>query len=230
MSKYTELENRIGYHFKDEKLLLNALTHSSFSSEHGLEYSMNNERLEFIGDGFLDAIVGAELYKLMPTAHEGALSKNRAEIVCEESLAEIARQLDLGESLELGRGEKLNGGKDKNSILADAMEAIIGASIIDGGYEAAETIVLGLFRNKIDLAVEGKLNSDYKSKLQELLQDKYKSIKINYVLVHEEGPDHDKVFNVDVVINDKILGSGSGKSKAKAEQAAAENVLSKGEI
>ena len=109
-------------------------------------------------------------------------------------------------------------------------EAVIGASIIDGGYEAGKTIVLGLFKEKIGLAVQGKLNSDYKSKLQEILQDKYKSIKINYVLVHEEGPDHDKVFNVDVVVNGRILGSGSGKSKSKAEQAAAENVLSKGEI
>lgn len=230
MNNLQELENRIGYHFRDKNLLLNALTHSSFSSEHGLEYCMNNERLEFIGDGFLDAIVGTELYKLMPKAHEGVLSKNRAEVVCEESLAEAARKLGLGDVIQLGRGEFLNGGRDKDSILADAIEAVIGASIIDGGYEAGKTIVLGLFKEKIGLAVQGKLNSDYKSKLQEILQDKYKSIKINYVLVHEEGPDHDKVFNVDVVVNGRILGSGSGKSKSKAEQAAAENVLSKGEI
>lgn len=225
-----ELENKISYEFKNKELLKNALVHSSYASEHGYKYSENNERMEFIGDAYLDAVVGYELFKLNRSAHEGELSRDRADVVCESSLADVARSIDLGKYIFLGRGEIANHGEQKESILSDTFEALLGAIMIDGGYKEVEKVVLKLFGNQIKLANEGKLNRDFKSKLQEKLQSKYKSIQIKYVLKSETGPDHDKTFNVDVIVNDKVLGKGSGKSKAKAEQAAAKDVLSKGEI
>ena len=230
MANLEILENRIEYSFKDKELLKKALTHSSYASENGIKYEDNNERLEFIGDGFIDAIVGNKLFELKHSAHEGELSRDRADVVCESSLADIAREINLGDYLLLGKGESSNGGKDKDSILSDAFEALIGAIISDGGYEAGEKVVLKLLNQKIELSLSGKLNKDFKSQLQEKLQEKYKSIKINYILKSESGPDHDKTFNVEVVLFDKVMGSGSGKSKAKAEQAAAEDVLTKGEF
>lgn len=230
MNNISELENRIGYSFRDRDLANRALTHSSYASEHGLSYELNNERLEFIGDGYLDAIIGSKLYEIMSTSHEGTLSRNRADVVREESLADIARNINLGDYLLLGKGEEAHGGRNKNSILADAFEALIGAVITDGGFGKGEEMVLRLFENKIDLAVKGKLNKDYKTRLQEKLQEKYRNVKITYALVSESGPDHDKTFNIQVVFDGKVLGQGSGKSKAKAEQAAACDVLSKGEI
>ena len=230
MCDFAKLENRIGYEFKDKELLKTAMTHSSYASEHNMPYELNNERLEFIGDGYLDAVVGNKLYDIMSTAHEGTLSRDRADVVNETSLADVAREIGLGDFLLLGKGELANGGRDKNSILADAFEAMLGAAIQDGGYDVCEGIVLRLFAKKIDLAVDGKLNSDYKSRLQELLQEKYKSVKIQYNLVSESGPDHDKLFCVNVEVDGKVLGKGEGKSKAKAEQAAACDVLSKGDL
>lgn len=230
MSNISELENRIGYSFKNRDLANTALTHSSYASEHGLSYELNNERLEFIGDGYLDAIIGNKLFEIMSTSHEGTLSRDRADVVREDSLADIARSIDLGKYIRLGKGEEAHDGRDKNSILADAFEALIGAVISDGGFDKGEEMVLRLFKDKINLAVDGKLNKDYKSKLQEKLQEKHRSIKINYSLVSESGPDHDKTFNVHVVFDGKVLGKGSGKSKAKAEQAAACDALSRGDI
>ena len=230
MSNIELLENRIDYKFKDRDLLKQALTHSSYASENGIKYENNNERLEFIGDGFIDAIVGNKLFELKSSAHEGELSRDRADVVCESSLADIAREINLGDYILLGKGESGNGGKDKDSILSDAFEALIGAVISDSGYEAGEKVVLALLNKKIKLALSGKLNKDFKSQLQEKLQEKYKSIKINYILKSESGPDHDKTFTVDISIFDKVIGTGSGKSKAKAEQAAAEDVLTKGEL
>ena len=131
------LENKLGYKFKNEKLLETALTHSSYASEHGKHYEFNNERLEFLGDAFLDAIIGKKMFAVMPEAHEGVLSKTRADVVCERSLAEVASQLELGEYLKLGHGEENGGGRQKTSIVGDAVEAVIGAMIIDGGYAAA---------------------------------------------------------------------------------------------
>lgn len=230
MADLKELENKISYIFKNKELLKNSLVHSSYASEHGYNYYENNERLEFIGDAYLDAVVSFELFKLNRAAHEGELSRDRADVVCEASLADVARSIELGKYIFLGKGEIANHGEKKDSILSDTFEALIGAIVIDGGYQEAEKVLLKLFSEKIKLANEGKLNRDFKSKLQEKLQGKYKSIKIKYVLKYETGPDHDKTFNVDVVVNDKVLGSGSGKSKAKAEQAAANDVLTKGEI
>lgn len=230
MADLQELENKISYQFKNIELLKNALVHSSYASEHGYKYSENNERMEFIGDAYLDAVVGYELFKLNKPAHEGELSRDRADVVCESSLADVARSINLGKYLFLGKGEIANHGEKKDSILSDTFEALLGAIMIDGGYDEVEKVVHKLFDNQIKLANEGKLNRDFKSKLQEKLQSKYKGIKIKYVLKSETGPDHDKTFNVEVIVDDKVLGKGSGKSKAKAEQSAAKDVLSKGEI
>lgn len=230
MKEVKELLDTIGYSFKDEELLRNALTHSSFSSEHKLSYSSNNERLEFIGDAYVDAAIGAELFIIMKDAPEGVLSKNRADVVREESLADVARSINLGDYIYLGKGEETTGGRQKDSILADTFEALIGAIILDGGYDAGKEVILKLLRHKIELAVEGKLRQDYKTLLQEKLQEKSHNFKMKYSIVSESGPDHNKVFTVHVVVNSEVLGTGSGKSKAKAEQAAARDALSKGVI
>jgi len=230
MSDLKDLEKLIGYEFKNPDLLVTALTHSSYASEHSLRYERNNERLEFIGDAYLDAVVGNRLFDILNEAHEGMLSRNRADVVCESSLADVARKMGLGEFIFLGKGENANGGRDKDSILADAFEALLGAVIIDGGFDEGKRIVLELFEDKIQLAVEGKLNSDYKTRLQEMIQEKNHNTKIYYVLYGSSGPDHDKTFTVNVVVNDRVLGTGEGKSKAKAEQAAAQDAISKGEL
>ena len=230
MKDEKELLEKIGYEFKDETLLKNALTHSSYSSEHRMDYALNNERLEFIGDAYVDAAVGAELFMIMKNAPEGVLSKNRADVVREESLADAARGIDLGEYIYMGKGEEATGGRSKDSILADTFEALIGAIIIDGGYEAGKNVILSLLENKIKLAVEGKLRQDYKTMLQEKLQEKDHEVKIKYNTVSESGPDHNKTFTVEVNIGGITLGSGSGKSKSKAEQEAAKDALSRGNI
>lgn len=230
MKEITELLDTIGYQFQDQQLLINALTHSSFSSEHKLDYASNNERLEFIGDAYVDAAIGGELFRIMKDAPEGVLSKNRADVVREESLADVARDINLGDYIYLGRGEDATGGRQKDSILADTFEALIGAIIIDGGYEAGKTVILNLLKDKIGLAVEGKLRQDYKTMLQEKLQEKNHTFKLKYNIVSESGPDHNKTFTIEVTVNDQVMGTGSGKSKAKAEQAAAKDALSKGAI
>lgn len=228
-NEYIELESILGYTFRDESLLVNALTHSSYVSEHDRVYRFNNERLEFIGDGFLDAIIARELYDILPEVTEGVLSKTRAYIVCERSLAMVSRKMGIGKFLLLGKGELESGGRDKDSILADAMEAIIGAVIIDGGYEAARTVVLNALRENMMLAVEGRLFRDYKSELQELLQKKYKGVVITYNLVKEVGPDHCKEFTMQVSAHGEVLGTGTGRSKKEAEQRAAQDVILKGD-
>ena len=217
-----------GYRFKNEKFLKTALTHSSYASEHKLGYERNNERLEFIGDAYVDAVVGAELFDIMGTAHEGALSRCRADVVCEASLAEAAAEMGLGEFLYLGRGEEASGGRQKASILADAFEALVGAIILDGGYEAGRKTILKLLGDKIKLGAEGKLNKDFKTKLQEKLQEKDHGVRIEYRKVAESGPDHNKTFTIEVLINGRPAGRGTGQSKSKAEQAAAEDALNKG--
>ena len=190
---------------------------------------MNNERLEFIGDAFVDAVVGTELFSLMKDAHEGMLSRCRADVVCEDTLADAASDMGLGAYLYLGRGEEANGGRRKPSILADAFEALMGAIILDGGYEACRDVILRLLGDRIVLASEGKLNKDYKTKLQEILQEIDKNVKIAYEITDQSGPDHSKTFTMQVTMNGRVLGTGSGRSKARAEQAAAEDALTKGE-
>lgn len=223
-----KLYDVIGYRFKSEKLVKTALTHSSYASEKKLGYERNNERLEFIGDAYVDAVVGARLFEIMGTAHEGILSRCRADVVCEDTLAGTASEMGLGEFLYLGKGEEASGGRNKASILADAFEALMGAVILDGGYETGRNIILNLLEERIILGAQGKLNKDFKTKLQEKLQDEDHNVRIEYRKVAESGPDHNKTFTVEVEINGRAAGRGMGQSKAKAEQAAAEDALSKG--
>ena len=225
-----KLQSTIGYTFKNEALLTRAMTHSSYTAEHNKSYSSNNERLEFIGDAYLDAIVGHKIFDVVQDCTEGVLSRKRAEVVCESSLASIARDLHIGDFLLLGNGEEHTGGRDRESMLADALEALIGAVIIDGGFEEGRRVVLNIFAETIRDSVQGKINNDYKSRLQEFIQKKYNNNDIKYRIVDEQGPAHDKLFTAEVELLGKVIGRGSGKSKAKAEQAAAEQVISKGEI
>ena len=228
MNDYEELYRITGYRFKDEKLLKTALTHSSYAGEHRMSYENNNERLEFIGDAYVDAVVGVKLFEIMGKAHEGVLSRYRADVVCEATLAAAASEMGLGDYLFLSKGEDINGGRNKPSILSDAFEALMGAVFLDGGYEAVKEVILRLLDERIELASEGKLSSDYKTRLQEYLQDKDHNVRIEYRVIDQSGPDHKKNFTIAAVANDIALGIGSGASKAKAEQAAAENALSKG--
>ncbi len=228
MNNYEELYRIIDYRFNNEALLKTALTHSSYAAEHKIGYENNNERLEFIGDAYVDAVVGMKLFEIMGDAHEGTLSRRRADVVCEATLAETAVSMGLGKFLMLGRGEDSSGGRTKPSILSDAFEALMGAIFIDGGYETVKRVILKLLEDKIESAAKGKLNSDFKTKLQEYLQNKDHNVRIEYKVIDESGPDHMKEFTVAAIANDVALGIGHGASKAKAEQAAAENALSKG--
>ncbi|HKM28561.1 MAG TPA: ribonuclease III [Anaerovoracaceae bacterium] len=225
----SEFEQIIGYKFNDPELLNCALTHSSFCRENDKAVKENNERLEFLGDAFFDAIISVELYNRLPEVNEGRLTKTRALIVCEKSLATEGMKLTIGQYLNMGKGEVHSGGRYRESIIADAMEAVIGAIFIDGGYDAAKGFVLSNFTKTIDDAVDGKLFADYKTEVQEALQLKGQKTVISYELDREEGPDHDKTFYVHLICNGRKLGSGSGKSKKEAEQNAARATLLKGE-
>ncbi len=223
-----EFEKVIGYTFRNPEYLERALTHSSYNKEKNTHHK-DNERLEFLGDAFFDAIVSVELFHRMGPVTEGMLTKTRAQIVCERSLAENARRLNLGKYINLGHGEDSAGGRKKDSILADAMEAIIGALFMDGGYDAAQRFVVEVFNDTIDKAANGKLFSDYKSEIQEVLQAKGKGAQIIYEIDREEGPAHNKTFYVHLEYNGQILGCGSGKSKKEAEQNAAREALKRGD-
>lgn len=217
----------IGYAFRDSSLLLRALTHSSYVNETGQDYCMNNERLEFLGDAVFDAIISDHLYNRLDGVEEGHLTKLRAAIVCEASLAECAARLRVGEHLRLGKGEEHTGGRMRQSIIADAMEAIIGAVYLDGGWDKVKGFVLSAFKNTIEEAVAGKLNFDYKTALQERFQA-HGEVLIQYKVVKEEGPDHDKTFFVTLSVDGKEIGFGSGHSKKEAEQKAARKAMESG--
>ena len=223
MNKFEQL---IGYKFNNEIYLERALTHSSYNKEKNTKHQ-DNERLEFLGDAYFDAIVSAELFKMMKGVTEGKLTKTRALVVCESSLAKAARKLGLGKYIYIGHGEEVAGGRDKDSILADAMEAVIGAIFIDGGYEPTEKFVLKSFAETIKDAAEGKLFSDYKSEVQEFIQKNGRNLAITYNTVKEEGPAHDKTFFVNLSYDGNVLGEGSGKSKKEAEQQAAKTALAR---
>lgn len=221
-----EFYDRLGYVFNDEGLFETAVTHSSYVREVGAPQSDCNERLEFLGDAYLDMIISKKLFDLEPRDNEGVLTKQRALIVCGPALAQVARKIGLGEELILGHGEERTGGRDRESIIADAMEAVIAAIGIDGGYEEAKRVVLDLFGDRIGDVLSGRITSDYKSAFQEVLQADG-PVDIRYETVREEGPDHDKTFYVEVFVKEKACGSGSGKSKKEAEQNAAKDALEK---
>ncbi len=222
------IEEKIGYSFRDKGLLQTALTHSSYARDrNGLgEY---NERLEFLGDAMLDAIAAEELYKVFSDREEGFLSRTRASLVCERFLFEVAQQLELGSYLRLGTGEEKTGGRERPSILADAVEAIIGAVFLDGGYEAVRNVVLELLKDGFREVREGRaIITDYKTALQELLQaEGIAAADIQYVDAGQTGPDHDKVFTVKLNIKGAEEAEGVGKSKKQAQQNAAEKALSR---
>lgn len=223
-----ELSHKLNYHFNDKKLIVTALTHSSYVNENKLKYSDNNERLEYLGDAVLDAVISEYLYRKNKDVEEGVLTKERASIVCEASLSLCGQKLNLGKYLILGKGEEHNGGRNRNSMIADAVEAIIGAIYIDGGWEAAKKTALYILDDVIRKASVGLLNRDFKSLVQEKFQAKGDTV-IKYVVAKEEGPDHNKTFYIDLIVNGKRMSSGVGKSKKEAEQQAAQLVYESGD-
>ena len=215
MDKLKELQERIGYHFKKEKLLRQALTHTSYGGE-------NNERLEFLGDAVLELCASTYLFRNYPDMSEGYMSRTRAAAVCESALFRAAQSIGLGECLFLGKGEERMGGRQKPSIVSDAFEALIGAIYCESGFDAAEKFILAHISFSVGGPAEGK---DSKTRLQELLQ--HGTVNIVYHLLEERGPDHDKWFVIEVRCNDEFLGKGEGRSKKEAEKAAAQAALEK---
>ena len=222
MSKITDLENRIGYQFKQQELLRQALTHSSYANEKHKKQS-DNERLEFLGDAVLELVSSEFIFKNYGKMPEGEMTKFRASIVCEPTLALCTKELELGKYLYLGKGEDLTGGRNRKSILSDALEAVIGAIYLDGGFEAAKEFVHRFILVDVE---HKKLFHDSKTILQEFVQGNYKE-ELHYVLIGEEGPDHDKKFMVEAMIGEQVIGHGMGHTKKAAEQEAAYEALLK---
>ncbi len=217
------LQKVIGYTFKRKELLNEALTHSSYANEHKSKHIKYNERLEFLGDAVLSIVVSDYIFKNCPELPEGELTKLRASLVCEKSLFEFAKQINLGEYLILSKGEQHNGGAHRPSIVSDAFEALIAAIYIDGGMEPASKHILRFVIPAIKKSKKKKIN-DYKTTLQEIIQ-KNPGEQIEYVVVGESGPDHDKHFVVEVHLNSNVIGKGGGRSKKEAEQQAAREAL-----
>lgn len=218
---YSELERGLGYTFRDEALLQNALTHSSYANERR-DGRTSNERLEFLGDSILGLVVAEFLYMRCPEKPEGDLTRIRADLVCERNLAKCAAAIGLGKYLMLGHGEEHGGGRARDSIVSDALESVLAAAYLDGGMEAAKKIIHRLILTELPQGRPG--NFDYKTVLQELVQ-REKDRQIQYELIGQSGPDHDKMFVVNVCINGAIVGNGQGRSKKKAEQAAAQEAI-----
>ena len=219
-----ELEVAIGYRFRNIGLLQNALAHSSYANERWHNSLMSNERLEFLGDSVLGMLVAEFLYRTFPDRPEGELTRMRADMVCEATLAQIANCLELGKYFLLGKGEEQGGGRTRNSILADAVESVIAACYLDGGMEAASAFVEKFVL--VNVPAKRMHNADYKTALQELVQQK-KNQTLAYRLVGESGPDHDKQFEVELTLNGNVIGRGVGSSKKRAEQDAARIALEK---
>ena len=213
-----DLETAIGYRFQNITLLQNALAHSSYANERWHDSLKSNERLEFLGDSILGMVVAEHLYRGFSNRPEGELTRMRADMVCERALARVAEQIGLGQHLLLGHGEEASGGRNRDSILADAVESVIAACFLDGGMDAARSFIQRFILT--DVPVRKLRNADYKTALQELVQQK-KNQQLSYQLTGESGPDHDKHFEVAVLLNGKTVGNGSGSSKKRAEQDAA---------
>ena len=220
------LQDALGYQFKNIDLLREALHHSSYVNEQREPGMADNERLEFLGDAVLDLVISHMLMKNYPETREGDLSRMRATIVNESRLAEVAHDLGLGQHLLLGRGEVMSSGQEKSSILADALEAVYAAVYLDGGLPAAFEVIKRQFSDTIAQVEEGLFTEDFKSRLQELVQLRFKTIP-DYTVVAESGPDHDKTFEVRVTIGTVLSAYGTGKSKKAAEQSAAGDALEK---
>lgn len=212
-----KLEERIGYRFRNKDLLTRALMHTSYSNEHRMGKLDNNERLEFLGDAVLEVISSDYLYHAYPDYPEGKLTRLRASLVCEPTLALCSRDIDLGNCLLLGKGEDATGGRKRDSVVSDAMEAVIGAIYLDGGFDHARAFILRFILNDIE---NKQLFYDSKTILQEMIQSEHKD-QLMYELLKEEGPDHDKEFTTRVMIGDRELGRGRGRTKKASEQEAA---------
>ena len=219
----TALEDKLGYHFENPALLENALTHSSYANENKSRGLQSNERLEFLGDSVLGMVTADYLYRTHPDLPEGELTRTRAALVCEESLAEVAGLLDLGAYLKLGRGEESGGGRHRPSIVADAVEAVIAAVYLDGGIGSARKLISHFI---LEREKEMGANRDHKTALQELVQRESGQV-LSYRLVGTSGPDHAKVFRVEVDLNGAPVGAGEGHSKKEAEQNAAKAAIAR---
>lgn len=215
-----ELEEKISYHFQDKHLLAQALTHSSYANEHRLDHNHCNERLEFLGDAVLEIVTSDFLYHKYTEKPEGDLTKIRASIVCEPTLAYCAEAINLGSYLFLGKGEDATGGRNRNSVVSDAMEAVIGAIYLDGGFASAKEYIHRFILNDIE---HKQLFYDSKTILQELIQGRHE--QISYELIDESGPDHDKQFTVAVLVDGERVSEGEGHTKKAAEQQAAYQAL-----
>lgn len=217
---FSEFERKIGYAFKNKGILYEALSHSSFANE---TKKNSNERLEFLGDSVLSIVVSNYLFEHYQHLPEGHLTKVRSSLVCENSLYEFAKTIDLGDYIMLGKGEENTGGRKRPSILADAFEAVIAAVYLDGGIENASKYVLSFIPKDLSLK-KAVSNNDYKTILQEVIQ-KNPEEKVEYFLKSAVGPDHDKTFTIQVKLNSNVIGEGTGHSKKQAEQAAAKEAL-----
>jgi len=213
-----KLEERLGYRFQDRSLLEHALTHSSYANEHRDSGFTSNERLEFLGDSVLGMVVADYLYRTREDLPEGELTRLRASLVCEGSLVVVAREWELGRCLKLGKGEDAGGGRERPSILADAVEAVLAAVYLDGGISRARSIIQTYILDRVEQ--EKRSTQDYKTALQELVQRKSGQV-LTYHLTGESGPDHAKLFSMEVRLNGTPVGAGRGRSKKEAEQSAA---------
>ena len=219
------LQSSLNYDFMDNELLETSLTHTSYANEHDIHESKSNERLEFLGDSIISLVVSEYLYNKYPFYPEGELTKIRAKVVCEKSLSYAAKKIDLGSYLYLGKGEENTGGRQRNSILADAFEALVGGIYLDSNFENVARLLIDNFEADIVHAVaKGDLFNDFKTELQEKLQRATKG-KIDYIVYKESGPDHNKIFYVHLRIDGNIIGTGMGRSKKAAEQMAAKEAL-----
>ncbi len=215
------LEENIGYTFNNKSLLEEALTHTSYANENSVK---SNEKLEFLGDSILEFVSSKYLYNKFPKLREGELTKLRATVVCEDSLYEVAKKHKISEYIKVGHSESVNGGRNKPTILADSIEAIIAAIYFDGGLEKAEEFIINNLEEAIDIASKNVGQKDYKTVLQEELQ-KNGDINLDYRIIEESGPDHDKTFTAEVILEGKALAQGVGKSKKLAEMQAAKKAL-----
>jgi ribonuclease-3 len=218
------LEKRLSYSFIEPQLLRQALTHKSYLNESKDKTVKDNERFEFLGDAVLDLIISEALVKRFPDSSEGDLSKMKAKVVSEGTLARIAKGIDLGDFLFLGKGEEMTLGREKGSLLADALEAVIAAIYLDQGFFAAREMVLNEFDLSLQELTRPDQSVDYKTELQELCQEMFESLPV-YQVIQESGPDHQKTFEVEIRIKGNVFGVGIGKSKKEAEQRAAEITL-----
>ncbi|NTW71997.1 MAG: ribonuclease III [Eubacteriaceae bacterium] len=213
-----KFEKLINYRFTDKEIIKNALTHSSFINE---KFNFrNNERIEFLGDAVLELVISNYLYNTYTELTEGELTKLRAKIVCTESLSSAAQKNEMGMFIFMGKGEENTGGRNRKSILANTFEAVAGAIYLDGGFVEANRFILSMLKSNIEDAVSGKMVFDYKTKLQEVIQKRAEN-NIRYMVTNETGPEHNKLFYVDLILNGKIIGTGTGYNKKEAEQNAA---------